>query len=628
MGQGRRQVRQSQTTVASQSGEACRRRLTAEASPGTKVRFPWLRFTSYPLRCEIFMPDSFRFLAFMRHLSVKSPWIRWLGLVGLAGILVLIVRWQVAFVGDWRVDDAYITFSFSKNLGLGRGPIYSHDVRVEGYSNFLWMGFLAVGYFLRPTLSVYATARTLCFISLALIAVSAWRLSRRHAGWLASAAGLVVLACSTDLTRASLSALETVPYGAVLTISVLWYLEESPDRAQRWSILGFVIAALMRIDGFVPLFYVVGFELVESFLGNRFRLRPFLRWLAPIGIYAAWFAWRWQYYGLFLPTTYYAKTLVSAEDEYRAYNYAWDFVRALGLQALLPLAFIAVARKPSRDTVFVALLILCHGSYVLQTGGDWMPFWRFFIPVLPLVMVLVAWGISEAWQACGRLPLWARAVPAAVISWCCFFCARHADGTTVDTPQEKSNLDRAAHELKHTRDQLLDSRPMIAAILRRPGERLVTDYGGVFALYTNASVIESWGLCNVDIALNGGMDGIHPVYGKSCPSCIAAANPDYFHTTTPLRRSPDAFRDVGGVVREVFLGSLLDRILDFRRNYAVGRVLDSGRGEALWFLERRRPDLRLEARETTTGLVVEYPFERGGRLGTAQSGSPEPLPPP
>ncbi|MFT3926846.1 MAG: hypothetical protein QM778_30150 [Myxococcales bacterium] len=57
---------------------------------------------------------------------------------------VLILLWQAQLVGDWRVDDAYITFAYSKNLALGQGPVFGHDLRVEGYTNFLWMILQAV----------------------------------------------------------------------------------------------------------------------------------------------------------------------------------------------------------------------------------------------------------------------------------------------------------------------------------------------------------------------------------------------------------------------------------------------------------------------------------------------------
>ncbi|HET9933647.1 MAG TPA: hypothetical protein VFQ35_23240 [Polyangiaceae bacterium] len=35
---------------------------------------------------------------------------------------------QLELVGDFRIDDAYITFSFSKNLAAGNGPVFSHGV--------------------------------------------------------------------------------------------------------------------------------------------------------------------------------------------------------------------------------------------------------------------------------------------------------------------------------------------------------------------------------------------------------------------------------------------------------------------------------------------------------------------
>src|SRR5690606_37715815 len=61
------------------------------------------------------------------------------------GVAVSLWVWGTTLVGDARVDDAYITFAFSKNLALGKGPIYGFDLRVEGYSNFLWMILSSLG---------------------------------------------------------------------------------------------------------------------------------------------------------------------------------------------------------------------------------------------------------------------------------------------------------------------------------------------------------------------------------------------------------------------------------------------------------------------------------------------------
>jgi hypothetical protein len=540
------------------------------------------------------------------------PAFRIVGLALLAALIVWLFLRQLELAGDWRIDDAYITFSFAKNLGRGEGPVYSHGVRVEGYSNFLWMVLLSAGYAVREKLGAYATARVMSYISLSLMSAAMWKLSRRHAGPVASAVVLVVLACCTDLARAAQSGLETAAYAAALTIATFGYLRESPER-RRWSLFGFLVVALMRIDGFVPLLFVVGFEIVDGLIGKRLRWKTLLQWIGPVAIlYGTWFAWRWAYYGLPLPTTYYAKTLVDLGDKYRATTYAWDFVRALGLQALLPFALIAVARKPSRDTLFVALLTLCHGAYVLQTGGDWMPLWRFWLPILGLLLVMASWGMSESWRACSGLRWWARWVPLAVMGAACWFTARSADASTIDTPQEDLVVKHAAVVRAHTVDNLLNHTRFINAILRQPGEKLATDYGGVFALYTDAAVIEEWGLCNKDIALHGDATGITPIYGKSCAKCIADAEPDYLHTMVPFMRSRDAFANIQSVVAQIFHGVAMDSFLHFARAYAVGRAYQTRSQTAVWFLERRRPGMPLVPRTPADGIRIDYPFEPGG----------------
>lgn len=527
----------------------------------------------------------------------------------LAGVLAWLFWRQLELVQDFRIDDAYITFSFSKNLGLGRGPIYGFDGRVEGYSNFLWMLVVAIGYALRHDLQPYALVRPLSYFSLAMMAFAIWRLSRRHAGPVASAVVLLVLANSTDLARAAASGLETVAHASLLSLAILWYLREPPSK-RTWSLFGFVAVALIRIDGFVPLLYVLGFEVADAALGGRLRWRALGRWAGPpLLLYGLWFLWQWRYYGLPLPTTYYAKALVDAGNELRADDYAWDFVRALGLGAFLPFALFGVARRLSRDTMFVALFVGGYGAYVLRTGGDWMPFWRFFIPLLAPLFVLTAWGFSATWRASSRWPNVARVVPAGAMAWACVFVARHADAHEIETAEERAVVVRAAQELTHTRDNLLRAIPLMRAIVRQPGDRLATDYGGVFAVYTDASVIEYWGLCNEAIALRGGLEGINPIYGKSCPRCIAEASPDYFHVGAPLRRSPRAFRNIDEVLRNVFLSSSIGRYIDWKRDYAVGRATDVAEGDALWFLERRRAGAPLETR-TRGGIVVDYPFER------------------
>ena len=43
--------------------------------------------------------------------------------------------------GPHPIDDAYITFRYSRNLAEGLGPVWNAGDPVEGYTNFLWMLF-------------------------------------------------------------------------------------------------------------------------------------------------------------------------------------------------------------------------------------------------------------------------------------------------------------------------------------------------------------------------------------------------------------------------------------------------------------------------------------------------------
>src|SRR5438034_8934210 len=45
----------------------------------------------------------------------------------------------------WTSDDAYISFRYARNLVHGLGLVYNAGERVEGYSNFLWTLWCALG---------------------------------------------------------------------------------------------------------------------------------------------------------------------------------------------------------------------------------------------------------------------------------------------------------------------------------------------------------------------------------------------------------------------------------------------------------------------------------------------------
>ncbi len=523
-----------------------------------------------------------------------------------AAALVLVLGYQLQLVGDWRVDDALITFSYSKNVGRGVGPVYSHDVKVEGYSNFLWMLLLAPAYALRAKPDIYLVSRVLAYAFLVGAGVATYGLARLRAGRAASFAAVALLLMMTDVTRATLSGLETIPYTALLSLGMWAYLREDP-RARRWSLYWFLAVALMRIDGCVPLVFIVAFELARSIHEERFDPRALSRWaLAPVALYAAYFVARWAYYGLPLPATYYAKALVSAANPERGADYVWSALRESGFIVAFPLLALGVSRRPSSAAVLVATFTISHAVYVTRVGGDWMPFNRFLVPIAPLVVVMLAWGTSRAWGLARGRHAALRLAVGALLTGLWLFLAMRVDGHSLDTVAETGKDGEAAHVKAHT-EGLLKAAPLLPHITRKAGESLVTDYAGVLALYTDASVIDMWGLCNAWIAVHGEVEGISPIYGKTCARCYGEWKPLYFHANVPLLRSPTAYSGHDDVVRAVFQSKAIGRHLDWRE-YVAGRVLRESTQEAVFFLERRRADVSFEPRTVAPGIVVDYPF--------------------
>ncbi len=516
---------------------------------------------------------------------------------------------QIELVGDFRVDDAYISFSYSKNLALGNGPVFSHGLRVEGYSNFLWVLCVAVGLIPSPHADPYTAARILAFGWLALGVVATYRLARCHAGRFPALLGLGLLLSCTDVVRAALSGLETVPFMAALVFGWAVYAREPTD-SRRWSALAFLPAALMRIDGFVLVGVVVVLELGSQLLERRFRPGAVARWLLPALLpYLVYFAWRAFYYGLPLPSTVYAKSLVDSMEPERGMGQIWAFFREYGALWVVALVFVPLLKGPRLLGLGLAISVVGQFFYIDRVGGDWMPFRRFFLPILPLACVLIAWGIARVLDDVRGRPMPLRLGALAILSGMVWQSVRHANLFSLETPEERGKKAEAVHTELHVRDNLLATIDLMALVVREPGDRLVTDYAGVYSVYTDAAVIDMWGLCTPEIALRGGTVGINPIYGKECALCYAELDPDYFHVMVPIVRAEDSFRSKEQLLSAVFQGPRIDRVIGLRNNFAVGRVREPATARALWFFERRREHRELRPRHPRPGVIIDYPFE-------------------
>ncbi|HET6146613.1 MAG TPA: hypothetical protein VFH68_03720 [Polyangia bacterium] len=535
-------------------------------------------------------------------------------IVGVA--LAALFVWELRAAGPIAIDDAYITFSYSKNLATGHGPVYGHGERVEGYSNFLWMVLVAIGLRFQTMADPLITARVVAVPFLVLLALSTYALARVRAGRVLAVAAIALLLLDADVVTAFAIGLESLPSAALLTLGFALYLRSwSAPRLARWVVPSLVAVALTRIDGFLPLGYVLAFEALRRLLRREGSVRDYLRWAVPgAAVYLAWFAWRWWYYGLPLPATYYAKALIPRLLPARGREYVRAECLGTGVWIALPFAAWLLARR-RLDALFLIAFALLHVAYVIKVGGDWMPYGRFLLPVLPVAAVIIAWGGGDL-AALARARLGRGALPGAVLSVllalaALAFVAKKTERHLTVEPLQLGKMGYAAEQAGHVRKLKSAARLLNHAL--HPGARLVTDYGGVFAYYTDAAPIEMWGLCNALIATRGGTEGINPIYGRTCPACYPELRPEFFHVWVPIVRDLQAFHSHAQVVAQVWQTDTIGRYLNFQRDFVSGRVMIPATNQAVYFLERRRAGTAYLPRAVDAAIAIDYPFEPGGR---------------
>jgi len=300
-------------------------------------------------------------------------------------------------------EDAFITYRFAANWVAGHGIVWNPgEAPVEGYTNFLWLivcaGLLLLGVDLPIATQCLGVAASLAVLFVV------WRMARRLGASPRQALfPSLALACSGPFAAWATSGMETSAFMLFVLLAIdatARHVESGGDgRDARKAGAALAVATLLRPEGLL-----VAGVLAAVVLG--FRLRRGESRLYPLGavalvylaLMAAYTLWRIDYFGHPLPNTFYAKTGGGLAQAARGAGYVGLF----GLHFLLPwaavfgLAFTGdSARRRARlsQPIVVAsgAVVAAYTGYIALVGGDYMAMYRFFVPVLPaLVLVLSA----------------------------------------------------------------------------------------------------------------------------------------------------------------------------------------------------------------------------------------------
>lgn len=333
--------------------------------------------------------------------------------------------WSVQILGFWILDDAYISFRYALNMLQGHGLVFNPGERVEGYTNFLWTMLMAIpiGLGFDPTLpSAIATM----LIGLATIwLVYAWglRLASAHEGAsipqrlahsLLPLTAPLLLALNTPFMLYGVrgSGMETALF-SLLLVAGSWAVHEAGSARQCFRAgLIFALMVMTRPDGVLAV-AMAGLYLLARSLPDWLKARPSLGALlrSPLANYVygflicfgPYYLWRYLYYGYPLPNTFYAKVGSGWAQYLRGLNYSYEFAASMGwrfLTVVFLLGLIAVWWRVWRgkafnwqvlrlETLHVIGLIALYLLYIIYVGGDHFPGFRFFVPLIPLIALLI-----------------------------------------------------------------------------------------------------------------------------------------------------------------------------------------------------------------------------------------------
>jgi hypothetical protein len=469
------------------------------------------------------------------------------GLALAACLLWMVVAGRV--LGDWQIDDAYISYRYAWNLAHGYGLVYNPGEIVEGYTNFLWTVVASAAIWGGLSPAGVALGGTIA-CSIGIIAVAFWvarRLLPGQPGWALLPATLLAVDSALLTYGPRGSGIEAVPFAflALAPMAALWAAPARVWRVVAGLLLG--LAALTRPEGLLVAVLLLGSRFWLDRREGLPHMKLLVTALAPfLAIVVPYQLWRITFYGYPFPNTFYAKTGTNLAVIGRGAGYAWQFterhwlpvVLALACLGLLAWGWLSHKGRP-KETVsgadyislkapnyslaaVLGLVVVVYAVYVVYVGGDWFPSERFFVPLLAPVVLLAAVGayalVSRVGQGSGRR------VRVAVLGLVAVAYAGYA------LWQQRPGGELADETHRH--NIYIDRWGSAAVWLRehtQPGTWTAARAAGAIAYYSQRPTIDMFGLNDLHIGHLevANMGEAVPGHEKSDPAYVLSRQPSY-----------------------------------------------------------------------------------------------------
>jgi hypothetical protein len=328
--------------------------------------------------------------------------------VAAASVVALVTTAVFVARHAWSLyDDAYIYLRYAENVLAGHGFRWNiADAPVEGFTGPAYLLLLVALGAAGLDLEVATQLLGLVFVTAA-ISVAAWTaatLARRNLAHRDTSADSGTGGEQTtvgDRPSFALPAFAAVLAGAALSLDHFFLLNSviGLETALASLLVCGILASVTCLEarGLRTLLVLAVLTRPEAALFGLgviafpFARRP--RWLAPLALAAvAIAATRWFIFGDIVPNTFHAKSGGTAAHARLGLEYIGTVVTHFPAIVLAPLALLG--RRTRRPAAWFLALCAVWFAHFLRTGGDFFPFSRLAVPLVPALTALAATGVA------------------------------------------------------------------------------------------------------------------------------------------------------------------------------------------------------------------------------------------
>jgi arabinofuranosyltransferase len=322
-----------------------------------------------------------------------NKYLRW----GSILISIIVIAIHTIVIYPWMLDDSFISFRYAENFSLGQGLVYNLGEKVEGYTSFLWIILLALGKTIGFDIVFFSKLLgTIFSIGSIFLLVNAHRFIKNIDEKVSIVATLFLGTCGI-FTPWATSGMEVTMFTFFVLLSILLYIstKQITNNKSLLLVVGAVgaISAMTRPEG-ILIFGIIFMDQLILTIKSKNRSVLYLAVFFVI-IYLPYFIWRYSYYGDLLPNTFYGKVGSNVDQVIRGANYFMGFT--LSASFLLIPALIGTFSlrwfRVYRGLGLLPLIVVVYTLYIVLVGGDCMPAFRFFTPIMPILCLISAMSI-------------------------------------------------------------------------------------------------------------------------------------------------------------------------------------------------------------------------------------------